>query len=211
MYDPRLEREYYPFSQSSLNLPSNERNDSLDRENFEDENFASKSTKRTLHHPHGCMHCRVYGRHIDESSPGLSPFTESSSHHAQGITRRTYEDGVRLGRRLQEEEDYHLLIRYREQFYGLHERHEDSLLTNARYRRELECMREEISFLKDQLVAIEIAYDDVITSVGNSSARQWGPSSIHGIDRAKAKSVSLLSRHYLSLRLIRSVQELGAP
>lgn len=195
-YDPRLETEYYPFSEAPLNLLPNERNDSLDHENFGDENFANKSTKRTLHHPHGCMHCRVYCRHIDESSPDLSPFTESSSHHSQGIPHRTYENGIRLGRRLQEEEDYHLLIRYREQFYGLHERHENSLLTKARYRRELECMREEIAILKDQLMAIQIAYDDVITSVGNSSAWQWETSGIHGLDRAKAKSVLLLSRHY---------------
>jgi hypothetical protein len=49
--------------------------------------------------------------------------------------------------------------------------------------------------LKDQLLAIQIAYDDVTTSVGNSSARQWETSSIHGLDRAEAESVLLLLRH----------------
>jgi hypothetical protein len=196
-YDPRVEREYYPFSQSPSNLPPNERNDGLDREIFEDENFANKSTKRTLHHPRGCMHCRVYSRHIDESaSPDFGLFTESSSHHSQGIPHRTYEDGIRLGRYLQEEEDYHLLVRYREQFHQLHERHENSLLTKARYRHKLECLQEEIALLKDQLVAIQIAYDDVTASVGNSSAGRWETSGIHGIDRAEAESVLLQSRHY---------------
>lgn len=183
-YDARLEREYCPFSQSPPKQSPNERNDSLERENFEDANFANKSTKRTLHHPHGCMHCRVYIRHIDESFPDFGPFRES----AQGIPRRTYEDGICLGRRLQEEEDYCLLIRYQEQFHQLHERH-NSLLTKARYRRELECMQEEITLLKDQLMAIQIAYDDLNTSVGNSSARQWETSNIHAIDRAEAESV----------------------
>lgn len=56
-------------------------------------------------------------------------------------------------------------------------------------------MQEELVLLKDQLLAIQIAYDDVTKFVGNSSPRRWETSAIHELDRVEAESVLLLSRH----------------
>jgi len=196
MHNSRLEREYYPFSHSSHNLPHIERDNNVERENFEDEDFVNKSTIRTLHHPHGCMHCRVYSRHIDESSPDLGSFTELPS-FSEGIPHLTYEDGIRLGRRLQEGDDYYLLSRYREQIHRLHDQHENALLTKARYRRELEYKQEEVALLRDELLAIQMAYDEVTASIGRSSARQQGTSSNHGLDPAEAESVLSLSMAFM--------------
>lgn len=196
MHGSRLEKEYYPFSHSSHNLLHIERDDNIGRENFEDEKLVNKSTIRTLHHPHGCTHCRVYSRHIDESPPDLGPSAESPS-FSEEIPHLTYEDGIRLGRRLQEGDDYYLLSRYREQLHQLHNQHENTLLTNSRYRREFEYMQEEVALLRDELLAIQIAYDEVTTSIGKSSAPPQGTSGNHGLDRAEAGSVSSLSMAFM--------------
>lgn len=154
-----------PYPHKSVGYP--------DQENPEWEPFGNTDTIGTIHNPNGCIQCRIYSRHVEESTVSCGPSESTqSARYSEGIPNRTYQDGIRLGRRIQEEEDHHLLSRYREQIHWFHERYEDSLQQQSSYRHDLERMEAEVAILKDNISAMQVAYDDVTmsTSSGRSSA-----------------------------------------
>jgi len=194
-YNFTLEGAEHFVSQPRQSIYPHELVSYREQDNFEVEPFATRAATGTLHHPRGCMHCRVYSKHVEESTASFGPSMESPL-YSEGIPNRTYQDGIRLGRFLQEEEDHHLLSRYREEIHQFHERYEDSLLKQSRYRHELERTRGEIAALNDQLLAIQIAYDDVTmssSSIGSSPTHQRETTHTPWCERAEAEFVFKLS------------------
>jgi hypothetical protein len=100
----------------------------------------------------------MYAKHLEgQPLTGSKPSSE------------TYQDGIREGKRLQEEQDYHLLMQYREQLHRSQRRYEDSVLMQERFRHEFELMEAELALLKDELMAVQMAYDDVTLYHGGST------------------------------------------
>jgi len=134
---------------------SHERNLNLNQLSFAPETL-SKHT--TVHDPDGCVHCRMYAKHLEgQHLTGSNP------------PSKTYQDAIREGMRLQEEQDYRLLMQYREQINRSQRRYEDSVLMQERFRQEFELMEAELASLKDELMAVQMAYDDVTMYYGGNT------------------------------------------
>lgn len=109
-----------------------------------------KTQHTTFHNSEECVHCWMYAQHLE--GPVLV-VTETYS--------EMFRDGVYHGRLLQEEEDQRLLKQYRDQLQRSQRQYEDSVLMQQKFRHEIALMEAELTFLKDQLIAVQMAYDDV--------------------------------------------------
>jgi len=120
----------------------------------------------TFHDPEECVQCRMYANHLDGP---LLVVTEPYSD--------LFRDGEYQGRVLQEEEDSRLLKQYRHQLQHSQRQYEESVLMQERFRHRMEA---EVALLKDQLIAVQMAYDDVtlpegVGEVGIPSVQGEGP------------------------------------
>jgi hypothetical protein len=86
----------------------------------------------------------MYAKHLE--GPVLVVPTETYS--------EMFRDGVYQGKLLQEEENHRLLKQYRDELQHWRRRYEDSILTQQKF-------QHEITLLKDRLMAVQMAYDDV--------------------------------------------------
>ncbi|KAF8871301.1 hypothetical protein CPB84DRAFT_793353 [Gymnopilus junonius] len=128
----------------------------------------------TCHHPEECKECASYEDHLafsalsfshsssdphshpSSSSPPSSPTTSSTPPLASSFT-----DGILQGRLLQREEDDSVLSRYRSRLQHAQQRHTDALRVQTGYRAEMEIMQRELTAVKDRLMAVQIAYEDL--------------------------------------------------
>jgi len=117
----------------------------------------------TFHNPEECAHCRMYAKHLEDP---VLVVTETYS--------EMFRDGVYHGKLLQEEEDYCLLKQYRDQLQRSQRRYEDSVLLKQKFRHQIALMEAELTFLKDQLMAVRMAYDDVTLVDGDLEAAEEG-------------------------------------
>jgi len=128
-----------------------------------------KTQHTTLHDPEECAQCRMYANHLEGP---LLVVTEPYSH--------LFQDGEYQGRVLQKEEDNHLLKQYRHQLQHSQRRYEQSVHMQEKLRHRIAMMDAEVALLKDQLLAVQMAYDDVtlpagVGEVGILSAQGEGP------------------------------------
>lgn len=115
-----------------------------------------KTEHVTFHNPEDCVYCRMYANHLEGP---ILVVTETYS--------EMFRDGVYQGRILQEEEDHHLLKQYCDELQRSQRRYEDSVLMQKKFQHEIALMEAELTLLKDQLMAIQMAYDDVTMMDGN--------------------------------------------
>lgn len=124
----------------------------------------------TTYHPvMECEKCYLYSAHVN--------FHQRSSHETstaseQGFNQpRTIAEAVALGRRMQFEEDSTIFSRYRSKLDSLRRKREQESLLGQRYCYEADLMRVELAEAKDKLLALQIAYEELLLSRETVGAR----------------------------------------
>ncbi|KAF8873012.1 hypothetical protein CPB84DRAFT_650909 [Gymnopilus junonius] len=134
----------------------------------------SDSCYSTCHHPEECKDCASYEDHLTFSALAFShsssdPHSDpsSSSSPSNPTTSSTpplassFTHGILQGRFLQREEDDSLLSWYRSRLQHAQQRHTDALRVQTGYHAEMEIMQRELTAVKDRLMAVQIAYEDL--------------------------------------------------
>ena len=113
----------------------------------------------TCHLPEECPECAHYEEHLEFSALSIP------SHHPSGPPTQTatssFAQGVATGRRLQREDDDHVISRYRSRLHYAQSRYAESVRGHASYRAENEFLRRELTAVKDRLLAVQMAYEDL--------------------------------------------------
>lgn len=85
-----------------------------------------------------------------------SEFTSAGS-----LCSRSFSVGVAVGRSLQRDQGRRVLYRYQDLVRNLKRKHEEEILLCERYRFEAEALQQEMSDMKDRLLAMQIAYEEL--------------------------------------------------
>lgn len=121
----------------------------------------------TVHSLEECRDCHAYTKHVDQT------FRSDPMRSEEG----TFKDGIALGRRLQLEDDSTYFSRYRGRLQIARKQEEELLLSQHRYRQRTESLEAEIGVLRDRLMAMQMAYDDVVGRVDGAPPTQWASES----------------------------------
>lgn len=113
----------------------------------------------TCHHPEECPQCANYEEHLAFSALSFSSHTPSDPTSPPLASSFTH--GVLAGRRLQREEDEELCSRYRSRLHYAQNRHTEALRVQTSHRAEIELLRRELTAVKDRLMAVQMAYEDL--------------------------------------------------
>lgn len=80
----------------------------------------------------------------------------------------SFSEGVRLGRELQRDDDGERLTRYKARMRA------EEVLLRKKYSEEMEFLQSELSALRDELLATQVAYEEIVRSVASASGSgQW--------------------------------------
>ncbi|PPQ70222.1 hypothetical protein CVT26_014476 [Gymnopilus dilepis] len=113
----------------------------------------------TCHHPEECPECANYEEHLEFSALSIP------THHPSGPPTQpatsSFAQGVATGRHLQREDDDHVISRYRSRLHYAQSRYAESVRGHASYRAENELLRRELTAVKDRLLAVQMAYEDL--------------------------------------------------
>lgn len=105
-------------------------------------------------HPMSCAICRSYVAHLADAKQSNDRSFKDALSEREVRLSSTHLDGVREGRQLQEEHDMALLNRCREE--------RDQAVQNLeRHKQLLEVAKGELDLLRDQVLALRIAFDEV--------------------------------------------------
>ncbi|KAF8962090.1 hypothetical protein BDZ97DRAFT_1156830 [Flammula alnicola] len=74
----------------------------------------------------------------------------------------SFTDGIRIGRRMQEEEDSLILSQYRSRLRSAQTKHREALVRlQVKYRSEVEILERELAGMRDRLMATQMAYEQL--------------------------------------------------
>jgi len=102
-----------------------------------------------------CDKCQCYTAPSEFINPAYSDEATSSPYSL------SFSAGVAVGRRVQRDQDRRVLYRYQDLVRKLKRKHEEEMLLCERYRFEAEVLQQAISEMEDQLLAMQIAYEEL--------------------------------------------------
>jgi len=118
---------------------------------------------KTIHQQSLCEHCHFYAEHVNYHLHGDSD-TDTGDDFLRG-QRQTLSKAYEMGRREQLKEDHELFSRYRSRLASVRARYDEEVLLRRRYRREMEILQTQLSEAKDQLLALQLAYGEVVVEI----------------------------------------------
>jgi hypothetical protein len=119
--------------------------------------LSSSSSRNNL------LAAHAYTKHVDQT------FRSAPMHSKEG----TFKDGIALGRRLQLEDDSIHFSRYRGRLQMARKQQEELHVSQHRYRERTKSLEAEIGVLRDRLMAMQMAYDDIVGRVDGAPPSQW--------------------------------------
>lgn len=126
----------------------------------------------TLHDLSDCDVCLMYAQHVE-----LQQDSEIDNHGEFGPGEpRTIADAIEHGRQLQREENAGLFSRYRGRLNSLQKRCDDDALQKTKAQAEAERLRVELEEMKDHLMALQMAYEEMtLSQLGSAEGvHGWG-------------------------------------
>ena len=105
----------------------------------------------TLHDLADCDVCLMYAQHVE-----LHPEDDAESNQP-----RTIAEAIEHGRRLQQAEDHEMMSRYRAKVGALQRKYDQEASLAAKFRDEAEALRVELEEVKDHLMALQMAYEEL--------------------------------------------------
>jgi hypothetical protein len=103
---------------------------------------------------------------------------DSAAHHSHyeasidNLCLHWFSEGVSFGRRLQGDEHDERLSRYKTRIRAQATRYEEEVLLRKRYREEMEFLQSEVFALKDQLLAVHTAYEELALNITSAPERR---------------------------------------
>ena len=116
---------------------------------------------KTIHQQSLCEHCHFYAEHVKYHLPTDSDMNDTGDDSLHGQCQ-TLSKAYEIGRREQLKEDHELFSRYRSRLASVRARYDDEVFLRKRYRREAEILQIQLSEAKDQLLALQLAYEEVV-------------------------------------------------
>ncbi|CAA7261248.1 unnamed protein product [Cyclocybe aegerita] len=123
-----------------------------------DNNLWPEEQYDILHPPEECSQCGDYARHLLYHGSGFGASLEEAFFNQ---AEDSFVEGVIEGRRLQREDDHVRLSRYHLRLDDMRQQRDEARLLQLRHNDEAELLKAELADVKDMLLAVQLAYEEL--------------------------------------------------